>query len=137
MEVLQRRHNMRVWSGSWNHQAYVTMPITTSLHFGWPSEVQRKCQKMCRQMEECGLMTRKKKKINLVFLTCFLPCSVIVRCCTCFYNSIMLYHHCIFYWISFCTQFIVYRVTRCTSELLVHLVYILLPHLLYDRRIQN
>ena len=43
------------------------MPITcTSLHFGWPSEVQRKCQKMCRQMEECRLITWKKKKTDRV-----------------------------------------------------------------------
>ena len=40
----------------------VTMPITsTSLNFGRPSEIQQKCQKVCREMEECGLMTRKKK----------------------------------------------------------------------------
>ena len=46
----------------------ITMPITrTSLHFGEPSEVQRKCQRMCRQMEECGLKTRKKKYDLLLY----------------------------------------------------------------------
>ena len=73
-----------VWSGSWNHQSYVTIPITrTSLHFGSPSEVQRKCQKMCKQMEEYGLMARKKKTHILLRWVLLLFVEVCVRVLRC------------------------------------------------------
>ena len=32
----------------------------STLRFDGPSEVQGKCEKMCRQMEECGLMTLRR-----------------------------------------------------------------------------
>ena len=32
------------------------------IHARWMTEVQRKYQKMCRQIEECGLMTRQENK---------------------------------------------------------------------------
>ena len=122
MEVLQRRHNMRVWSGSWNPQAYVIMPITsTSLHFGWPSEVQRKCQKMCRQMEECGLMTRKKKKKKtLYFVILFCYESLLLH--TLWYCFVMNHFYFILYdtvllWITFTLYFVI---LFCYESLLLY-----------------